>query len=150
MNKQRKIVNTNIRLNLMNPADQQAWTHLQNLDRKQYKSYSRAVVVALNDYFGRQERLADDPYLETREKEDAFLQKVLDAVEKGARESISMGMAGNLLQFFQPFMAQQINPSHPDSLPSHPTSLQDVVEAQTDDEEREEAESAALDFADSF
>jgi hypothetical protein len=43
------------------------------LDRKRYKSYSRAVVAAVNDYFDRHERLAVDPYLETREKEDAFL-----------------------------------------------------------------------------
>ena len=69
----RLTVNTNIRLNLANEDDRRAWVYLQNLDRKRYKSYSRAVVAALNDYFGRQEQLADDPYLETREKEDAFL-----------------------------------------------------------------------------
>ncbi len=75
---ERATINTNIRLNLNRPDDRQAWDYLQKLDRKKYKSYSRAIVAAINDYFSRQEQLACDPYLETREKEDAFLQRVLD------------------------------------------------------------------------
>ena len=77
---ERTVINTNIRLNINRPDDRQAWEYLQALDRKKYKSYSRAVVAAVNDYFPRQERLAADPYLETRKKEDAFLRKVLDTV----------------------------------------------------------------------
>ena len=81
------IVNTNLRLNLDNAEDRRAWERLRSMDRTRYKSYSRAVVAALNDFFDRQERLANDPYLETREKEDAFLQRVLDAVERGLRSA---------------------------------------------------------------
>ena len=84
---ERTTINTNIRLNLNRPDDRQAWEYLQALDRKKYKSYSRAVVAAVNDYFSRQERLAADPYLETREKEDAFLRKVLDTVREGLQAS---------------------------------------------------------------
>ena len=84
---ERTIINTNIRLNLNRPDDRQAWEYLQALDRKKYKSYSRAVVAAVNDYFSRQERLAADPYLETREKEDIFLQKVLDTIREGLQSS---------------------------------------------------------------
>ena len=90
---ERTIINTNIRLNLNRPDDRQAWEYLQALDRKKYKSYSRAVVVAVNDYFSRQERLAADPYLETREKEDAFLQKVLDTIREGMQTS-GTGLSG--------------------------------------------------------
>lgn len=75
------IINTNIRLNLNRDEDRRAWEHLQSMDRTQYRSYSRAVVSAVNDFFDRQERKQTDPYLETREKEDAFLQKLLDTVE---------------------------------------------------------------------
>ena len=81
------IVTTNLRLNLDNAEDKRAWECLRSMDRTRYKSYSRAVVAALNDFFDRQERLANDPYLETREKEDAFLQRVLDAVEHGLRSA---------------------------------------------------------------
>lgn len=99
---ERTTINTNIRLNLNRPEDRQAWEHLQNMDRKKYKSYSRAVVAAINDYFGRQERLANDPFLESREKEDAFLQKVLDTIQEGIQVS-GTGLAGltALLQAIQ-------------------------------------------------
>lgn len=50
----RQIINTNIRLNLEREEDRRAWNYLQGMDRKQYKSYTRAVVAAINDYFGRQ------------------------------------------------------------------------------------------------
>ena len=85
------IANTNIRLNLDNAEDRRAWERLQHLDRKLYKSYSRVVVVALNDFFDRQERMANDPYLETREKEDAFLRKVLDTVQRGLLSAVAAG-----------------------------------------------------------
>ena len=99
---ERTTINTNIRLNLNRPEDRQAWDYLQNMNRKKYKSYSRAVVVAINDYFTRQERLANDPYLESREKEDAFLQKVLDTIREGIQAS-DTGLAGltALLQAIQ-------------------------------------------------
>lgn len=48
---ERTTINTNIRLNLNRPDDRQAWEYLQTLDRKKYKSYSRAIVAAINDYF---------------------------------------------------------------------------------------------------
>ena len=87
----KRIVNTNIRLNLDNADDRRAWERLQHLDRKLYKSYTRAIVVALNDFFDRRERLVSDPYLETREKEDAFLKRVLDTVERGLLSAIASG-----------------------------------------------------------
>lgn len=90
---ERTTINTNIRLNLNRPEDRQAWEHLQNMDRKKYKSYSRAVVAAINDYFARQDRLANDPFLESREKEDVFLQKVLDTIREGIQVS-GTGLAG--------------------------------------------------------
>lgn len=90
---QRTIINTNIRLNLSRPEDRRAWEYLQHLDRKKYRSYSRAVVAAVNDYFSRQERLTADPYLETREKENAFLEKVLDTIREGLQSS-GAGLSG--------------------------------------------------------
>ena len=92
---ERQTVNTNIRLNLAREDDRRAWAYLQRMDRAKYKSYSRAVVAALNDFFSRQERLADDPYLETREKEDAFLLRVQEAIERGLQNA-------NQVSAFQP------------------------------------------------
>ena len=96
MRKERKIINTNIRLNLSDEQDRQAWEYLQTMDREKYKSYTRAVVVALNDYFSREYRNEADPYLETREKEDAFQERVETAIRDGVKESVPMAMAKNL------------------------------------------------------
>lgn len=99
---ERTTINTNIRLNLNRPEDRQAWEHLQSMDRKKYKSYSRAVVAAINDYFARQDRLANDPFLESREKEDVFLQKVLDTIREGIQASdTGLAVLTALLQAIQ-------------------------------------------------
>lgn len=98
------IFTTTIRLNLTKDGDRRAWMYLQKMDRERYKSYSHAVATAINDYFSRQARLASDPYLETREKEDAFLQRVQDAVARGMQTSNanSLGNLAALLQSVQP------------------------------------------------
>lgn len=107
----RQTINTNIRLNLTKEDDRRAWAYLQNMDRKKYKSYSRAVVAALNDYFDRQERLAYDPYLETREKEDAFLLRVQETIERGLQASSAGSINGlaALLHSIQPTAAPAQN-----------------------------------------
>lgn len=97
------------------------------MDRKKYKSYSRAIVIAVNDYFDRQERMKKDHYLETREKEDAFLDKVLTTIEQGLKASSSNNTITNLLQL--------LNAEQPK------TELADNTDEYAD---------TALDFADSF
>lgn len=119
----RKIVNTSIRFNLEKEADRRAWEYLQTMDRTQYKSYSKAVILAVTEYFARQERLADDPYLETREKENAFLGRVMETIEQGLRSAAPLGLLGGLMQSLP-------QPSPP--------------------QEQTQMEETALDFADSF
>lgn len=108
MRKERKIINTNIRFNLCDEQDRQAWEYLQTMDREKYKSYTRAVVVALNDYFSREYRNEADPYLETREKEDAFLERVETAVRDGVKESAPMAIAKNLMEMLVPFVKESV------------------------------------------
>ena len=124
MMKNRRIINTNIRLDMTRDADRHAYERLATMDRKKYKSYSRLVVIAVNEYFERQERLADDPYLETRAKEDAFLQRVIDTVREAARELLPLGLLSGIVQ-----VAQQTS------------AMDHQVEDSADD---------ALEFADSF
>jgi hypothetical protein len=128
----KQIVSTNIRFNLEKGADRAAWEHLQQRDKKQYRSYSRAVIAAVNDYFERRGRLDADPYLETREKEDAFLLRVLETIRAGFDHAVPVGPANtrlNLLQNFQP----------------QPATIENAVQ-----EEQKEADDTALDFVDGF
>ncbi|MBR4331466.1 MAG: hypothetical protein IKP72_02180 [Clostridia bacterium] len=94
----RRIINTNIRFDLKREDDRQAYEFLRRMDRKQFKSYTRAVVAALNDFFSRREKRQADPYLETREKEDRFLRQVLDTVSEGIRQSMSRVQDTALIQ----------------------------------------------------
>ena len=92
-----KLFNTTLRIDLSDPEGLKAWTYLVNRDKSRYRSYSDAIIAAVNGYFDREARLADDPYLETREKEDAFLQRVLETVERGTQANPLTGLA-TLLQ----------------------------------------------------
>ncbi|MBQ9264590.1 MAG: hypothetical protein IJ189_10370 [Clostridia bacterium] len=85
----KRIVNTNIRFDLSREDDRQAYESLRCMDRTKFKSYTRAVVAALNDFFSRQEKMQTDPFLETREKEDRFLAKVLDTIKDGIGQGMS-------------------------------------------------------------
>ena len=102
------IKETTLRLDLEREADRKAWEYLQNRDREKYKSYSKTVVIAVNEYFERQERLQNDPYLETREKEVAFLREVMNTI----RSSLSGYAAiGGLLQLLQQSASQAPPPA---------------------------------------
>ncbi|MCI2046876.1 MAG: hypothetical protein LKJ90_04080 [Faecalibacterium sp.] len=134
---EKNIINTNIRLDLNREADRKAWAYLQAMDRKRYKSYSRAVVTAINELFDRNAALAKDPYVETRVKEDAFLSKVLATIEKGAKESMPVVLAASLFQAFQPGAIAAISGSQ-------------AVPASATPQNSAEDEQAAMDFLNGF
>ena len=96
-----KLFNTTLRINLSDLEGLKAWTYLVNRDKSRYRSYSDAIIAAVNGYFDWKQRLDDDPYLETREKEDAFLQQVLETIERGTQANPLAGLAA-LLQSAQP------------------------------------------------
>lgn len=96
----KRLYTTTLRLNLENEADREALEHLRRMDRKKYRSVNSAVITAINAYFSRQEQLEADPYLETREKEDAFLQRVIDTIQSAQQPTPAPGLTA-LLQLLQ-------------------------------------------------
>ena len=78
------------------------------MDRTQYRSYSSAIVAAINDHFSRQERLANNPFLETRERQDAFLSEIKATIRESLQTSgMSLGGLAALLQSAQPVPKQE-------------------------------------------
>ena len=73
-----------LRFDLADEDERRAYDHLQNRDKTEFGSYTKLVSRAVNEFFERRSRLKDDPYFETREKEDAFIARVLDAVRHSA------------------------------------------------------------------
>ncbi len=84
---------TSLRLNLDKPEHKQAWEYLRAIDDTEFKSYTSAIVTAVNDYFGRYFRRKDDPYLETREREEKFVAEIVAAVERSAEKALPAFLA---------------------------------------------------------
>lgn len=76
------IRNTNIRFYEEEEEDKRAWEILHALDKKQFKSQSKFVVLAILDYYEKCIRQEQDPYFETREKEEAFSDRIVRSVEE--------------------------------------------------------------------
>ena len=76
---ERKIVNTNIRLNLTREEDRRAYEHLRGMDRKQYRSYSKAVVAAVNAFFGQEQEAASD------RASEALFQQIEHLIEQNTK-----------------------------------------------------------------
>ena len=74
-----------VRFHMDREKDKRAYEFLQGREKKEYRSQSRAIIAAVEGFFSRAEQLEADPYLETREKEDAFLEKIERAVEQGVK-----------------------------------------------------------------
>ena len=126
------IVSTNIRFNLEKEADRTAWDHLQRRDKREHRSYSKTVIAAVNDYFDRRGRLEADPYLETREKEDAFLQRVLETIQAGLNQSAPVNTTEMLFRLLGGVQPQ-------------PAQVEEVAQV-----DQQEADDMALDFVDGF
>ena len=73
-----------LRFDLADEDERKAYNYLQNRDKAEFGSYTELVSRSVNEFFERRSKLNDDPYFETREKEDAFIARVLDAVRRSA------------------------------------------------------------------
>ena len=70
--------NHNFRFNTEKAEEQRAWDLLHSKEVEQgFKSQNEFVIMAINDYYDRHLQKRDDPYLETREKEEAFVDRIV-------------------------------------------------------------------------
>ena len=88
------IRSTNLRFNLEKEPQRQAWEYLQTMNKAQFKSYSQTVALALVDYFDRYYQSKDDPYFETREREERFVSQIVTAVETAMEKTLPVFLAG--------------------------------------------------------
>lgn len=88
------IRSTNLRFNLEKDTQKRAWQYLQTMDKQQFKSYSNVIAVALVEYFDRYYRSQDDPYFETREREERFVNQIISSVESAMERTLPVFLAG--------------------------------------------------------
>ena len=70
--------------------------------RQMFKSQNRFVIEAVHDYYDRCVEKINDPYLETREKEGAFAEHIVEAVEKKVMSNLPT-LFGMYMAQIQPF-----------------------------------------------
>ena len=95
--------NHNIRFNMERGDECRAWELLHSPQiRQMFKSQNRFVIEAVNNYYDRCVAVKRDPYLETREKEDAFAERIVEMVEKKVMSNLPalFGMYMAQMQFF--------------------------------------------------
>ena len=75
--------NQNKHFSMEKESDIKAWESLHSNEiGEKFKSQNRFVIEAINYYYERIMRKQEDPYLETREKEDAFADRIVGKVER--------------------------------------------------------------------
>ena len=75
--------NQNIRFNLQNEEAKKAWEYLHSKEvEDDFKSLNAFVIIAIIDYYERYLKIKADSYFETREKEDAFAERMVQMVEQ--------------------------------------------------------------------
>lgn len=83
------VKNHNFRFNEDKEVERKAWEILHSREVKEdFRSQNEFVIAAINDYYTRHIAIRNDPYLESREKEDAFVKGIVEAVEKKVLDNL--------------------------------------------------------------
>lgn len=144
MSRKEHIFATTLRIDTDTQEGKQAVRWLKSRDKKEFPSYSDLITEAVNAYCSHRHALENDPYLETRQKEDAFLRQIEERVEQAIRQAEARGFA-NAIQMMQAgFSPVAAMPANDMRAPQHDTPKQpDSAESMEMDEE-------SLDIAMSF
>ena len=87
--KKDNIINVKVRMNLEREEDRTAWENLRHLDRKKYKSYSRAFIKALNYFTEREQRINADPTPERRKAQEELLMMIAGVVHSSVHSALA-------------------------------------------------------------
>lgn len=92
-----------LRFNLDKPLHKAAFDYLKTMDKSAFKSYTQAAASALTEYFERYYQKRDDPYFETREREEQFIEQIVAAVGSAVEKALPGFMAAYLTNLAQPY-----------------------------------------------
>lgn len=83
------VKNHNFRFNMEKDNEVHAWEILHSKEVKEdFRSQNEFVVAAINDFYDRHLAKKQDPYLKRREKEEAFTQSIVNAVEQKVLDNL--------------------------------------------------------------
>lgn len=91
--------NHNIRFSMTDENAMKAWVCIHSDEVKEsFKSQNAFVIAAINEYYERHLLEKNDPYLETREKEDEFCDRIVEKVEGKVLDNLPALLGAYLLQ----------------------------------------------------
>lgn len=128
---------TCFRFNLDNPEHAKAWDYLHNFDKDRVKSGNTAVVNAVNEYFDRMQKLSYDPYFETRQREERFVEQIVSEVGKAFISEMPKFLVSLMLS---------LNTGYPISTPQQAVSVGTENRSNADDGDDTDYSDIDLDF----
>lgn len=88
---------TCFRFNMDNPEHAKAWKNLHSINKDRDKSANYTVVKAINEYFDRRAKLDDDPYFETRQREERFVEQIVSEVGRVLTAEMPKFLASSMM-----------------------------------------------------
>ena len=80
-----------------NPKHREAWAYLHQLDKEMCSSQQEFIIDAINSYYHKLGDLKDDPYLETREREEEFIKRITKSVMEQLTADLPHVISGFLM-----------------------------------------------------
>ena len=130
-----KVLTTCFRFNMENPEHAKAWDYLHNYDKDKIKSTNVAAITAVNDYFDRMGKLADDPYFENRQREERFVEQIVSEVGKAFIAEMPKFLASLMLSLNRdyPMQAAPIQAVSAGTENSYPSATESLKTSDEDD-----------------
>lgn len=123
------IWSTNLRFNLDKSPYREAYNYLKNMDRKTHKSINKVVAIAVCEHFRRFEKSKNDPYFETREREDNFVNRIIEAVKIAVEKAMPSFMAAYITAKLSDIPSPIIN----DTVSENSVLKEDISDTSADD-----------------
>lgn len=86
-----------VRFYANNPKHKEAWEYLHQLDKDICSSQQDFMIDAINSYYHKMTELKDDPYLETREREEEFIKRITHGVMEQLTADLPKVVGGFLI-----------------------------------------------------
>ncbi len=86
-----------VRFYANNPKHKEAWEYLHQLDKDICSSQQDFIIDAINSYYHKLADLKDDPYLETREREEEFIKRITHGVMEQLTSDLPKVVGGFLI-----------------------------------------------------
>ena len=123
------IWSTNLRFNLDKSPYREAYRYLKNMDRRAHKSINKVVAVAVCEHFRWLEKSENDPYFETREREDNFVNRIVQAVGNAVEKAMPSFMAAYITAKLSDISSPIIN----DTVSENSVLKEDISDTAADD-----------------